>query len=50
MFFPFLTTLGAAIVPVLFAYGGWQTASFVSGEIREPRKNLPRALIIASPA
>ena len=34
------------MVPVLFAYGGWQTASFVSGEIREPRKNLPRALII----
>jgi APA family basic amino acid/polyamine antiporter len=44
--FSFLTTLGAAMVPVLFAYGGWQTASFVSGEIREPRKNLPRALII----
>ena len=34
------------MVPVLFAYGGWQTASFVAGEIREPRKNLPRALII----
>jgi APA family basic amino acid/polyamine antiporter len=44
--FSFLTTLGAAMVPVLFAYGGWQTATFVSGEIREPRKNLPRALII----
>jgi len=44
--FSFLTTLGAAMVPVLFAYGGWQTASFVSGEIREPRKNLPRALVI----
>jgi APA family basic amino acid/polyamine antiporter len=42
----FLTVIGAAMVPVLFAYGGWQTASFVSGEIREPRKNLPRALII----
>lgn len=42
----FLTTIGAAMVPVLFAYGGWQTASFVAGEIREPRKNLPRALII----
>src|SRR6185503_184067 len=38
--FGFLSTLGAAMVPVLFAYGGWQTASFVSGEIREPRKNL----------
>lgn len=42
----FLTTIGAAMVPVLFAYGGWQTASFVAGEIREPRRNLPRALII----
>ena len=41
-----LTTIGAAMVPVLFAYGGWQTASFVAGEIREPRKNLPRALLI----
>lgn len=44
--FSFLSTFGAAMVPVLFAYGGWQTASFVAGEIREPRRNLPRALII----
>ena len=44
--FSLLTAIGAAMVPVLFAYGGWQTASFVSAEIREPRKNLPRALII----
>ncbi len=44
--FPFLTMIGAAMVPVLFAYGGWQTATFVAGEIREPGKNLPRALVI----
>ncbi len=41
-----LTTIGAAMVPVLFAYGGWQTATFVAGEIRQPEKNLPRALIM----
>jgi basic amino acid/polyamine antiporter, APA family len=44
--FGYLTTIGAAMVPVLFSYGGWQTATFVSGEIHEPRRNLPRALII----
>ena len=42
----FLSTIGAAMVPVLFAYGGWQTSTFLAGEIREPQRNLPRALII----
>ena len=37
---------GAALIPVLFAYGGWQTASFVAGEMRNPRKDLPRGLLI----
>lgn len=35
----------AAMVPVLFAYGGWQTASFVSGEMRNPGRDLPRGLL-----
>lgn len=43
--FNLLSAIGAAMVPVLFAYGGWQTATFVAGEIREPQKNLPRALV-----
>ena len=38
--------LAAAMVPVLFAYGGWQTASFVSGEMTAPRRDLPRALLV----
>ena len=42
----FLTTLGAAMVPVLFAYGGWQTSGFVAGEMKNPRKDLPIGLII----
>jgi APA family basic amino acid/polyamine antiporter len=38
--------LAAAMVPVLFAYGGWQTASFVSGEMRDSQRDLPRGLLI----
>jgi APA family basic amino acid/polyamine antiporter len=34
------------MVPVLFAYGGWQTASFITGEMRNPRRDLPRGLLI----
>jgi APA family basic amino acid/polyamine antiporter len=41
-----LFTFGAAMAPVLFAYGGWQTASFVSGELRDPRRDLPRGLLL----
>jgi APA family basic amino acid/polyamine antiporter len=41
-----ITAFGAALVPVVFAYGGWQTATFIAGEIKEPRKNLPRGLIL----
>jgi len=44
--FEWLTAVGAAMVPVLFAYGGWQTASFVAGEVRDPRRNLPLGLVI----
>jgi APA family basic amino acid/polyamine antiporter len=43
---PAPTALGAALVPVLFAYGGWQTASFVSGELRRPERDLPRGLLL----
>jgi basic amino acid/polyamine antiporter, APA family len=38
--------LARAMAPVLFAYGGWQTASFVSGEMRDPQRDLPRGLLI----
>jgi APA family basic amino acid/polyamine antiporter len=40
-----LLAFGGAMVPVLFAYGGWQTANFMAAEVRDPRRNLPRALV-----
>ncbi|NTX12265.1 amino acid permease [Myxococcus sp. CA056] len=37
--------LGAALVPVLFSYGGWQQTNFVAEELVNPERNLPRALL-----
>jgi APA family basic amino acid/polyamine antiporter len=40
-----LVAFGAALVPILFAYGGWQNANYVAEEIENPRRNLPLSLI-----
>jgi len=40
-----IVQFGAAVTPVLFAYGGWQTASFMTGEMRTPRRDLARAVL-----
>ncbi len=34
------------MVSVMFAYEGWQNVTFVAGEIREPQRNIPRALFV----
>ncbi len=38
--------VGAALVPVLFSYGGWQQTNFIAEELIEPERNLPRALVL----
>lgn len=38
--------LGAALVPILFTYGGWQQTNFIAEEIISPERNLPRALVL----
>ncbi len=40
------TNLGIALVFVLYAYGGWCHAAYVAAEVREERRNLPRALVL----
>jgi APA family basic amino acid/polyamine antiporter len=41
-----LIAFGAAMTPVMFSFGGWQTASFIAGEMRNPRRDLARGLLI----
>ena len=41
-----MIAFGAALIPAQFAYGGWQTACFVAGEVRDPKKTLPRGLLL----
>lgn len=41
-----LVAFGAALIPILFSYGGWQCANYIAEEIDEPERNLPRSLII----
>ncbi|HUX34605.1 MAG TPA: amino acid permease [Gemmatimonadaceae bacterium] len=40
-----LPAFGLALVSTLWAYDGWADLSFVAGEVRDPQRNIPRALI-----
>lgn len=40
-----LLGFGAALVPILFSYGGWQSVNVIAEEVREPRRTVPAALI-----
>jgi amino acid transporter len=39
---------GLALVSVLWAYDGWGDLSYVSGEVKDPERNLPRALFLGT--
>jgi APA family basic amino acid/polyamine antiporter len=41
-----VVAMGAALVPVLFSFGGWQQTNAVAEELRDPARTLPRALIL----
>ncbi len=44
--FGLVSAFFAALVPTMFAYGGWQNLNFVSEEVKDPLRNLPRAIMI----
>jgi basic amino acid/polyamine antiporter, APA family len=39
-----------ALIFVLFTYGGWNEMAYVAGEVRNPRKNILRALVLGTTA
>lgn len=41
-----VVAMGAALVPVLFSFGGWQQTNAVAEELIDPARTLPRALIL----
>ncbi|HHS13655.1 MAG TPA: amino acid permease [bacterium] len=41
-------TLGLSIMWILFAYSGWNAATYMGSEIKNPRRNLPRSLIFGT--
>ena len=43
---PLVAGVAAAFVAVLFTIGGWQQMNMVAGEIRDPQRNIPRALLL----
>jgi basic amino acid/polyamine antiporter, APA family len=45
-----IAAFGLALVSVLWAFDGWADLSFVSGEVKDPRRVLPRAIIIGTVA
>jgi amino acid transporter len=41
-------SMGLALVSILWAYDGWADLSFASGEVKDPQRNLPKAIIFGT--
>jgi APA family basic amino acid/polyamine antiporter len=44
------SAFGAALAACLMAYNGWSYVSFVAGEVRDPQRNLLRAILVGMTA
>jgi len=42
---PLIFAFGAALIPIMFSYGGWQNLNYVAEEIRDAKRTLPLAVI-----
>jgi APA family basic amino acid/polyamine antiporter len=37
-----------SLVFVMYSYSGWNAATYIAGEVRDPQRNLPRALLVGT--
>ena len=44
----FLASFGVAMIATLWSYDGWNSLTYLAGEVKEPQKNIPRALILGT--
>jgi basic amino acid/polyamine antiporter, APA family len=41
-----ISALGIGLIAVFFAYDGWVYITWVAGEVKDPRRNVPRAMVL----
>ncbi len=41
-----ISAMGVAMIAVFWAYDGWVYITWVAGEVKEPRRNVPRAMVL----
>lgn len=46
--FALILVLGTAIIGSLFSSDAWNNVTFIAGEIKDPKKNIPRSLLLGT--
>ncbi|HWP24221.1 MAG TPA: amino acid permease [Candidatus Binatia bacterium] len=42
------SVFASAFIPAIFAYSGWNAVIYIAGEVKNPERNLPKALLMAN--
>jgi APA family basic amino acid/polyamine antiporter len=42
------SVFASAFIPAIFAYSGWNAVIYIAGEVKDPERNLPKALLIGN--
>lgn len=46
----FLAAIGVAMIATLWSYDGWNSLTYLAGEVKDPRRTIPRALVLGTMA